>query len=421
MDHFNYRDGRLHAEEVDLSDIAEAVGTPLYVYSTATIEKHYKGFAGALADMDATVCFAVKACSNIAVIKTLADLGAGADVVSGGELSRALMAGTPADKIVFSGVGKTRDEMTRALAADVFQINVESEPELAVLNELALTMGKRAPVALRVNPDVDAKTHAKITTGKGENKFGIEWTRAREVYALANAMPGIEVLGIAVHIGSQLLDLEPFRIAYRRTRDLAAILLADGFRIERMDLGGGMGIPYEGQPTPSFEDYASIVREVVGDLGLRLMFEPGRVIMGNAGLLLTRVLYVKEGTTRGFVIVDAAMNDLARPSFYDAHHRIEPVVSPPEGDGGRAMDVVGPICETGDTFAKNRKLASVKAGDLLVLRTAGAYGATMASTYNSRPLVPEVLVKGGDFAVIRARETIVDMLSRERLPPWAKN
>ncbi len=420
MDHFHYRDGRLHAEDVAIEDIAAAVGTPVYVYSTATLERHFRTFAGSFDGLDATICYAVKANSNIAVIRALADLGAGADVVSGGELRAALTAGVPAGRIVFSGVGKTRDEMAAALTAGVMQINVESEPELEALGGVARSLGVRAPVAIRINPDVDAHTHAKITTGLGENKFGIEWTVAHRVYARAAAMPEIDVVGTAAHIGSQLTDLEPFREAFLRLRDLVVMLRADGHRIRTLDLGGGLGIPYgnEEAPIPAPSAYAGVVRETVGDLGCRLILEPGRLLVGNAGALATRIVYVKEGATRTFVIVDAAMNDLLRPTLYNAHHAIVPVTEPPANAKTRPVDIVGPICETGDTFGTGRPLPPVAAGDLLVIRTAGAYGAVMASTYNMRPLVAEVLVKGGAFAVVRDRIPVEDLLARQHIPNW---
>ena len=418
MDHFDYRNGRLHAEGVAIDTIAASVGTPFYCYSTATLRRHYRVFADAFTGLDVLVCFALKANSSLAVIRTLADMGAGADVVSEGELRRALAAGVPASRIVFSGVGKTRRELDFALKTGILQINVESEPELEALNEAALARGVRARIALRVNPDVDANTHEKITTGRKENKFGIEWTRAHEVLRRATTLPGIEVTGIAVHIGSQLTEIAPFRDAFLRVRDLAVMLRADGVPLTRIDLGGGLGIPYAGEAPPSPAEYAAAVRETLGDLGLRLVVEPGRLLVGNAGILVTSVIYVKEGATRSFVIVDAAMNDLMRPALYDAHHAIVPVRQPAPGVGTAPVDVVGPVCETGDTFARQRRLPPVEAGELLVLRTAGAYGATMASTYNSRLLVPEILVNNDAFSVVRARPTYEDMLALERLPPW---
>jgi len=425
MDHFQYRAGQLHAEDVAVEHMADAVGTPFYCYSTATLERHFNAYVDAFADLDATVCYAVKANSNIAVISTLARLGAGADVVSCGELARALRGGVPANKIVFSGVGKSREEIIAALDAGVMQINVESEPELELINEIASGQNKTAPIAIRINPDVDAKTHEKITTGLSENKFGIEWTRAHAVFEKAAKMPGIHIVGVAVHIGSQLTYLEPYQNAYIRLRDLVAMLRADGHEIERLDLGGGLGIPY-GDETPadlpSPQDYAEVVKSTVGDLGARLIFEPGRSIAGNAGILVTRILYVKEGATRTFVVVDAAMNDLLRPTLYNAYHDIVPVAEAPAGishkDSYREMDVVGPICETGDTFGVQRSLPPLAAGDLLAIRSAGAYGAVMASTYNSRPLVPEVLVNQDSYEIIRARWDVESMLDLETLPAW---
>ena len=423
MNHFQYRDGVLFAEDISLDAIAEEVGTPFYAYSDATLERHYKVFSGAFAGMDTLVCYSVKANSNIAVVRTLARLGAGADVVSGGELKRAIAAGVAADKIVFSGVGKTERELTDALKAGILQINVESEPELAALSAIAQSLGVEATVAFRVNPDVDARTHAKISTGKAENKFGIEWTRVHEVYKKATAMAGIRPVGLAVHIGSQLVETAPFRDAYIRVRDIVAMLRADGLNVERLDLGGGLGISYgdSAGPLPGPEQYGEIVREVFADFNGKLIFEPGRVIAGNAGVLVTRVIYVKEGATRRFAIVDAAMNDLTRPSLYDAFHEIVPVNQADERGELLDYDVVGPICETGDTFCKERKLPTLAAGDLLAIRTAGAYGASMASSYNTRALVPEVLVRGGDFSVIRRRLEVDDLIDLETFPAWLSN
>ncbi len=420
MDHFHYRNGLLHAEEVPIDRLAREVGTPLYVYASATLERHYRVFSGAVADLDPLICYAVKANGNIAVVRTLARLGAGADVVSGGELQAALAAGVPGEKIVFSGVGKTMEEMTAALRAGVLQINVESEPELLALSAVAQSIGVVAPVAIRVNPDVDAFTHDKITTGRRENKFGIEWTAAHAAYTRAAALPNIAVCGVACHIGSQLTSLSPFRDAFRRLRDLVAILRADGHRIASLDLGGGLGVPHGDEPedVPSPAAYAEVVRETVGDLGCRIILEPGRLLVGNAGLLVTRVIYVKEGATRTFVIVDAGMNDLLRPALYGAYHAIVPVVEAPPEVERTVVDVVGPICESADTFATSRPLPPVKAGDLLALRTAGAYGAAMASTYNARPVPAEILVSGADFAVVGERLGIADWLRRQRLAPW---
>ncbi len=418
MDHFTYKDGLLSAEDVSLADLADQVGTPFYCYSRATLERHFRVFDDALADLDHTVCYAVKANGNVAVIKTLARLGAGADVVSGGELMRALKAGVPPSKIVFSGVGKTQAEMAQALDAGLYQMNVESEPELVALSEVAAAKGMTAHVAIRINPDVDAKTHAKITTGRAENKFGIDWDRAPQVYAKARDLPGIDAAGIAVHIGSQLLDLEPYRRAYERLRDVALDLRAQGHDIRRLDLGGGLGIPYNDEQAPPPADYGAMVKDIVGPLGCHVTVEPGRLIAGNAGVLVTRVLYAKQGSTRRFVIVDAAMNDLIRPALYDAYHAIVPVTEPAADSDRYPVDVVGPVCETGDTFAVQRHLPAVKPGDLLAIRSAGAYGAVMASTYNGRPLVPEVLVSGGDHAVVRRRVEAEEFMAFDALPPW---
>ncbi len=420
MDHFRYREHRLCAEQVPIRRIAEAVGTPVYVYARATIERHYRVFADAFAGLDAVVCFAIKANGNLAVVRTLARQGAGADVVSGGELDTALAAGVPPTRIVFSGVGKTADELAHALDVGVMQINVESEPELELLDRIARSRGRRAPTAIRINPDVDARTHQKISTGRSENKFGIEWTAAHRVYARAMTMPGIVVTGVAIHIGSQLTELQPFRAAFHRLRDLVAMLRADGLSISTLDLGGGLAVPYgnEGVPIPAPADYAKVVRQTLGDLGCRLILEPGRLIVGNAGVLVTRVLFVKEGATRTFVIVDAGMNDLLRPAMYDAFHAIVPEREQEPGAALRAVDVVGPICETSDTFATDRLLPEVAAGDLLAIRTAGAYGATMASSYNGRALAPEVMVSEDRFAVVRERVPFADLLSRQHVPDW---
>ncbi len=415
---FAYRNGVLRAEEVPIARIADEVGTPFYCYSSATLERNWRAFAGALAGLDATICFAVKANPNLAVIKSLARLGAGADVVSEGELRRALAAGVPPGRIVFSGVGKTRREIEFALASGILQINAESEPELATLAEVARALRRKPSVSLRVNPDVDANTHHKITTGLAENKFGVEWTRAHRVLAEARAKPGLEVRGLALHIGSQLTDLEPFRAAFGRLRDLVLLLRAEGFPIDRLDLGGGLGVPYAGETPPSPRAYADLVRITLGDLGCAFVFEPGRILVADAGLLVARVILIKEGATQRFVVCDAAMNDLIRPALYDAHHEILPVAEPKAGAMLAAADVVGPVCETGDTFARARKLPPLAAGDLIAFATAGAYGAAMASSYNSRPLVPEVLVRGERFALVRARPEPDEMLALERLPNW---
>lgn len=420
MDHFLYKDGVLHAEDVSVADIARSVGTPFYVYSAATLRRHFQVFDEALAGMDHLICYAMKANSNLAVVKLMGDLGAGADVVSGGEYRRAIAAGIPGERIVFSGVGKTREEMRLALENGIRQFNVESEPELVALNEVALSLGTVARVTIRVNPDVDAKTHAKIATGKSENKFGIPIARAREVYREIRDLKGVKAVGIDVHIGSQLTDLAPFRAAYEKVADLTQALREDGHEIIRLDLGGGLGIPYEtsNQAPPLPIEYGQVIRETVGDLGCEIEIEPGRLIAGNAGLMVSSVIYLKHGEGRDFLILDSAMNDLVRPSMYDAYHDIVPVIEAEPGVDRTPHDIVGPVCETGDTFAKSRNLPPLAAGDLVAFRSAGAYGAVMASEYNSRPLIPEVLVDGDHFAVIRARPTYEEMLARDTIPEW---
>jgi diaminopimelate decarboxylase len=419
MDHFLYRDGVLHAEDVSLADIAETVGTPFYAYSTATLTRHYRLFEEALSPLPHSICFAIKSLSNIAILKTLGDLGAGMDVVSGGEYRRARAAGVPGERIVFSGVGKTREEMRLALTGGVRQFNVESEPELRALSEVATALGLTAPITIRINPDVDARTHEKIATGRKENKFGIPIGRALAVYAEAARLPGIEVVGIDVHIGSQLTDLAPFEEAYAKVADLTRALRAEGHDIRRLDLGGGLGIPYtRGNDAPPLPlDYGALVKRTVGHLGCEIEIEPGRLISGNAGVLVSRVIYMKEGEGRDFLILDAAMNDLIRPSMYGAHHDIVPLAEPRTADL-HEFDVVGPVCETGDTFAKARPLPPLAEGDLVAFRSAGAYGAVMASEYNTRPLIPEVLVKGDHYAVIRARPTFDEILARDTMPEW---
>ena len=420
MDHFLYRNGQLHAEDVPLAEIASSIGTPFYCYSTATLTRHYHLFTEALAPLPHLVCFAIKSLSNIAVLKTLGDLGAGMDVVSGGEYLRAKAAGVPGSRIVFSGVGKTREEMHMALNGGIRQFNVESEPELRALSEVAHSLDLNAPITIRVNPDVDARTHEKIATGKKDNKFGIPIGRASEVYAEAAKLPGLKVIGIDVHIGSQLTELEPFEQAYLKIADLTHRLRFEGHDITRLDLGGGLGIPYErsnaAPPLPA--DYAALIKRTVGHLGCEIEIEPGRLISGNAGVLISKVIYVKHGEGRDFLILDAAMNDLVRPSMYGAHHDIVPLTQSAPGTDTQPYDVVGPVCETGDTFAKARPLAPLAAGDLVAFRSAGAYGAVMASEYNSRPLIPEVLVKDDQFAVIRARPTYDEILKRDTIPPW---
>ncbi|TCP44463.1 diaminopimelate decarboxylase [Rhodovulum marinum] len=420
MDHFLYRDGVLHAEDVPLPEIAARVGTPFYCYSAATLTRHYHLFDEALAGTDHLICYAMKANSNLAVVKLMGDLGAGVDVVSGGEYLKARAAGIPGERIVFSGVGKTRAEMRLALEGGIRQFNVESEPEMEALNEVALSMGAVAPITVRVNPDVDAQTHEKIATGKAENKFGIPIAKARAVYARAATLPGLKVVGIDVHIGSQLTSLEPFELAYAKVAELTRALRADGHSITRLDLGGGLGIPYErsnaAPPLPL--EYGAMVRRVVGDLGCEIEIEPGRLIAGNAGILVSQVIYVKEGEGRNFLILDAAMNDLVRPAMYAAHHDIVPVIEPAPGVEQGAYDVVGPVCESGDTFAKSRMLPPLAEGDLVAFRSAGAYGAVMASEYNMRPLVPEVLVSGDHVAVIRERPSFDEMINRDTIPEW---
>ena len=420
MNHFEYRDGVLHAEDVPVPEIAATVGTPFYCYSTATLSRHYRVFAAAFAGLDALVCYALKANSNQAVLRILARLGAGADVVSEGELRRALAAGIPASRIVFSGVGKTAREMDLALEAGILCFNVESEPELELLSARASALGRTAPVSLRINPDVDALTHRKISTGKAENKFGIAWQRAREVYRRAAALPGLRVAGIDSHIGSQITELKPFDDAFALLVELVGTLKADGHAIEHIDLGGGLGIPYrtDNDPPPLPEAYAAIVNRHVATLGLKVLFEPGRLISGNAGILVAEVIYLKEGDVRNFLVVDAAMNDLVRPTLYDAFHDIRPVVLPgPETPLIRA-DVVGPVCETGDFLGLDRDLPRLGAGDLVAVSTAGAYGAVQAGTYNTRLLVPEVLVDGDRFAVVRRRQTYEELIGLNSVPDW---
>jgi diaminopimelate decarboxylase len=420
MDHFLYRDGTLYAEDVPISEIAAAVGTPFYVYSTATLQRHFRLFDEALEGTEHLVCYAMKANSNQAVLKTLAQAGAGMDVVSGGEYRRARAAGVPGDKIVFSGVGKTREEIKLALTGGIRQFNVESEPEMAVLSTVAEELGVTAPITIRVNPDVDAKTHAKIATGKSENKFGIPIARARAVYAMAAALPGLEIVGIDVHIGSQLTELAPYEQAYLKVAELTEALREDGHTIRRLDLGGGLGIPYERSnadpPLPS--DYGAMVKRVLGHLGCEIEIEPGRLIAGNAGLMVSEVIYVKSGEGRDFLIIDGAMNDLIRPAMYEAYHDIVPIIEPAVGIEPQPIDIVGPVCESGDTFAKQRLMPPLEAGDLVAFRSAGAYGAVMASEYNSRPMIPEVLVHGDQFAVIRARPTFDEMINRDTIPEW---
>ena len=420
MNHFEYRDGILFAEDVSVIDIAKAVGTPFYCYSTATLERHYSVFSKAFADIDAMVCYAMKANSNQAVLKTLGRLGAGVDVVSGGELRRALAAGIPANRIMFSGVGKTAAEMDLALDAGIYCFNVESEPELEVLNARAVREGKKAHVSFRINPDVDAKTHAKISTGKKENKFGIAYERARAVYAHAATLPGIQVTGIDMHIGSQITELQPFADAFKLLRELVDTLRADGHNIAHVDVGGGLGVPYktDNTPPPLPDAYAEIVKDQLRELGCKIIMEPGRLIVGNAGIMVTEVVYVKDGGSKTFVIVDGAMNDLIRPTLYEAYHEVQPVRISAANAPRIKADIVGPVCETGDYLALDREMAMPKPGDLISIGTAGAYGAVQASTYNSRLLIPEVLVKGDRFHVIRPRTTYEDLIGLDSVPDW---
>ena len=415
MDHFQYKDGDLHAEGVALARIANDIGTPFYCYSRATLERHYRVFNESLASVDHQICYAVKANSNLSVIKTLGNLGAGADVVSEGEIRRALAAGVPSEKIVFSGVGKQKSEMAFALKAGIFQFNVESRPELLALHEVASEMGTKAPIALRINPDVDAQTHAKISTGKAENKFGVSLEEARDLYREAASLSGITVQGVSMHIGSQLTSLKPFREAYARARDFVQGLREDGHTISVLDVGGGLGIPYaqNGEIPPPPEQYGHMVCELLGDLGCKLLFEPGRLLVGNAGILVSRVIYIKESPAKRFVIVDAAMNDLLRPAMYEARHECVTVTESKQP--AAPCDIVGPVCETGDTFEKNASLPPVAAGDLVAFRTAGAYGSTMSGTYNTRPLVAEVLVDGEQCAVVRPRQSYEQLLGQEQL------
>ena len=420
MNHFDYRNGVLHAEAVNLIELADAIGTPFYCYSTATLERHYRVFSGAFADEKALVCYSLKANSNQSVLRTLAKLGAGADVVSGGELKRALAAGIPPEKILFSGIGKTETELRAALDADLLCINIESEPELELLSRLAAETGRTARISVRVNPDVDSGSHAKISTGKSENKFGVPLARAREVYAHAAKLPGIRVTGVDMHIGSQITDLVPLEAAFRLLAEFVQTLRADGHTITHVDFGGGLGIPYyaDREPPPVPAAYAAVVKRVTHNLGCTLIFEPGRMIVGNAGILVTRVIYVKRGEAKNFVIIDAAMNDLIRPTLYEAHHDILPIVAAASGAPTIVADVVGPVCESGDYLALDRTLPEPRAGDLLAIMTAGAYGAVQSGTYNTRALVPEVLVKDDRYAVVRPRVEVDDLIAMDRSAPW---
>ena len=420
MHHFAYRDGVLHAEQVDLIALADAVGTPFYCYSSATLERHYKVFANAFADVDALICYAMKANSNQAVIATLAKLGAGADVVSEGELLRARAAGIPPNKIMFSGVGKTGRELALAVDEGILCVNVESEAELELLAAIAAAKGRTVAISVRVNPDIDPKTHAKIATGKAENKFGIPISRAREVYARAAKLKGVRVAGVDMHIGSQIVELDPFGDAFALLADFVRALRADGHTISHVDLGGGLGIPYrdDNEPPPDPDAYAKVVKRATQNLGCKLIFEPGRLIVGNAGILVTRVLYVKRGEAKTFIIVDAGMNDLIRPTLYEAHHEIWPVREPAPGAPRIIADVVGPVCESGDYLALDRSLPEPQPGDLLAVMSAGAYGATQSGTYNTRALVPEVLVRAGEWALVRPRLDAGALIALDRLPAW---
>ena len=420
MHHFDYRAGVLHAEAVNVEDIAAAVGTPFYCYATATLERHYRVFAGAFADVPALVCYAMKANSNQAVIKTFAKLGAGADVVSEGELKRARAAGISPDKIMFSGVGKTARELALAVDEGILCVNVESEPELELLSSIAAGKGRVIDISVRVNPDIDARTHAKIATGKSENKFGIPISRGRAVYAHAGKLPGLRVAGVDMHIGSQITELAPFDDAFALLSDFVRTLRADGHAIAHVDLGGGLGIPYreDDEPPPHPEAYAAMVKRATRDLGCKLIFEPGRLLVGNAGILVTRVLYLKQGEGKPFIIVDAGMNDLIRPTLYEAHHEIRPVRQPGAGALRIVADVVGPVCESGDFLALGRSMAAPRPGDLLAVMSTGAYGAVQAGTYNTRPLVPEVLVREAEWALVRPRLEVEDLIAFDRLPKW---
>jgi diaminopimelate decarboxylase len=418
MDEFAYKNGILHAEDVPLPRIAEEVGTPFYCYSTKSLLRQYDTFKNAFADVDATICYSLKANANIAVVRTLVAAGAGADVVSEGELRIALAAGAALEKIVFSGVGKTRREIAFALETGIFQINVESEPELEILDETARTLGKKIDVAIRLNPDVDARTHAKITTGRKDNKFGVLMGAARKLYARGSRMPNLSMRGVAVHIGSLLTDIAPYREAFERVVEFVRVLRGDGHDIRRIDLGGGLGIAYDTEVPPSVEDYAAMVKEVTRGVGCELTFEPGRFLVGNAGLLVSRVIYVKEGAARDFVIVDSAMNDLIRPALYDAFHKIVAVAEPASAARHRPVDIVGPVCESADIFARARPLPPLAAGDLLAICSAGAYASVMASTYNARLPAAEVMVNGARYAVVRPRPDYAELMGRDRLPDW---
>lgn len=419
-DQFSYNNDELYAEDVSISTVSNVVGTPFYLYSATAITENFLNLRKTLGGLENLICYSVKANSNIAILKLLSQLGAGMDVVSVGEYLRAKIAGVPGEKIVFSGVGKRRDEISQVLVGGIKQFNVESEAELKVLNELSIFLNKRTPISIRVNPDIDAKTHEKISTGKKDNKFGIPINRAREVYLKASQMLGVKVVGVDVHIGSQLTDLEPFRMAFTKLAELVDDLLKDGHEIKCLDLGGGLGISYQktNDVQPSLQEYGQIIRETVGSLGCEILVEPGRFIVGNAGILVSEIIYKKFGEDREFLIVDSAMNDLIRPSLYAAYHEILPIKKPNNSSSFACYDVVGPVCETGDTFATQRSLMEMESGELLAFMSAGAYGSVMASEYNTRPLIPEVLVKGDNFSIIRARPLIEDIIRRDIVPDW---
>jgi len=419
LHHFNYEDGRLHCEGVDLNEIADLVGTPVYVYSTATLRRHARVIAAAFDGMDCLIAYSVKANGNLAVLKTLASEGCGADVVSGGELQRALAAGIPANRIVFSGVGKTREEMALGLETGIHQFNVESGAELIALSEVAMSLGKVAPVALRVNPDVAAGGHPNISTGKAGDKFGVPWADAPELYHQMKALPGVEAVGVDVHIGSQIGDLEPMRAAFEKTVGLVKFLRETGHDLKRVDLGGGLGIPYQASDSPAPPaDYAQMIREVTEGLGLQVILEPGRVIAGNAGVMVSEVLYHKPAPDRTFLIIDAGMNDLMRPALYQAHHDILPLDEASAETPNVSYDIVGPICESTDKFAAQREMPEVAAGSRIAFMSSGAYGAVLSSQYNARPLVAEVLVDGDQFALVRRRPSFDEMIQLEQTPDW---
>lgn len=415
---FAYINGVLHADSVPLDEIAAEVGTPTYVYSGLGFAAAYDRLAGALARFDPLICYALKANSNLAVVRGFAKRGAGADVVSGGELARALAAGIPPERIVFAGIGKTEAEIAQGIDAGILQFNVESEPELILIDRVARDRGRRAEIAIRINPDVDAKTHAKITTGKKGNKFGVDLDHAEATYALARSLPGVRAIAVSMHIGSQLTSLDPYRAAYGRAADLVRRLRGQGHDIRRLDLGGGIGVSYDGGPTMDLAAFAAIVGDATEGLACRLIFEPGRFLVADAGVLLARVLFVKPTDATNFLVLDAAMNDLMRPALYDAHHAILPVREPAPGAPLTAFDVVGPICESTDIFARARALPPLAAGDLVAFATAGAYGAAMSNSYNSRPLAAEVLVNGTARHVIRPRRPVETLFADERMPPW---